>query len=86
MLNNMHRQTTAYHPEANSAVEILKDTLRAHAAAATWVEELPWVLLGLHSQPREDTGLSPAAAVFGTPIVMLNEFFNGEEFNVDNIY
>jgi hypothetical protein len=58
----MHLQTTAYHPEANGAVErlhcCLKDALRVHAAAATWAEELPWVLLGLRAQPREDTGLS----------------------------
>jgi hypothetical protein len=45
----MHHQTTAYHPEANSAVGrlhcSLKDALCAHAAAAaTWAEELPWVL------------------------------------------
>ncbi len=51
MLNITHRQTTAYHPEANGAVERLhcrlKDALRACNAAATWAEELPWVLLGL---------------------------------------
>ncbi len=37
----------------------LKDAIRACAAAATWSEELPFVLLGLGAQPREDTGLSP---------------------------
>jgi transposase InsO family protein len=45
MLNITHRQTTAYHPEVNGAVESLyrhlKDALRACAAAATWVKELP---------------------------------------------
>jgi hypothetical protein len=64
MLHISHRQTTAYHPESNSAVEgmhcRLKDGLRARAAAAIWSEELPFVLLGLHAQPREDTCLSPA--------------------------
>ena len=67
MLHISHRQTTAYHPESNGAVERLhrrlKDALRARAAAATWSEELPFVLLGLRAQPREDTGLSPAEAV-----------------------
>jgi transposase InsO family protein len=51
MLNIAHRQTTAYHPESNGAVERLhrrlKDAIRARAAAATWAEELPFVLLGL---------------------------------------
>jgi transposase InsO family protein len=40
MLNISHKQTTAYHPESNRAVERLhcrlKDMLRARAAAATW--------------------------------------------------
>jgi hypothetical protein len=78
MLNISHRQTTAYHPESNGAVKrlhcCLKDALHARAAAVTWSEELPFVLLGLRAQPREDTGLSPAEAVFGTPIVLPNDF------------
>jgi hypothetical protein len=89
MLNITHRQTTTYHPEANCAVERLhcchKDALRARTAAATWAKELLWVLLGLRAQPREDTGLSLAEAVFGTPIVLPNEFLHGEEISVDNI-
>jgi hypothetical protein len=72
----MHRQTTACHPESNGAVERLhchlKDALRARIAMATWAKEIPWVLLGLHAQPREDTGLSPAEAVFGASIVLPN--------------
>ncbi len=45
------KQTTAYHSESNGAVKRLhcrlNDALRARAAAATWPEELPFVLLGL---------------------------------------
>jgi hypothetical protein len=89
MLHISHRQTTAYHPESNGAVERLhhrlKDALRARAAAATWSEELPFVLLRLREQPREDTGLSPAEAVFGAPIVLPNEFLQNEEMPVDAI-
>jgi hypothetical protein len=77
------------HPESNSAVERLhrrlKDALCACAAAATWAEELPFVLLSLCAQPREDTGLSPAEAVFGTQIVLPNELLQGDEFSVDPI-
>jgi hypothetical protein len=40
MLNISHKQTTAYHPESNSAVKRLhcrlKDAVHARAAAATW--------------------------------------------------
>jgi hypothetical protein len=63
----------------NGAVERLhrrlKDELRAHAAVATWFEELPFVLLGLQAQPSKDTGLSPAEAVFGAQIALPNDFF-----------
>ncbi len=82
-------QTATYHPESNSAVQRLhrrlKDSLRVRTAAATWSEELPFVLLGICAQPREDTGLSPAEAVFGAPIVLPNEFLQNEELSVDSI-
>jgi hypothetical protein len=89
MLNISHKQTKAYHPESNSAVErlhsCLKDALCARAATATWSEKLPFVLLGLRAQPREDTSLSPAEAVFGAQIVLLNECSQNDEFSVDDI-
>jgi hypothetical protein len=89
MLHITHRQTTAYHPESKGAVERLhrhlKDALRACTTAATWAEEIPWVLLGLHAQLREDTGLSLAEADFGVPIVLLNEFLKEDEIPVDTI-
>jgi hypothetical protein len=76
VLHITHRQTTGYHPELIDAVErlqcCLKDVLRARSAAATWAEDVPWVLLGLHAQPKEDTGLSLALAVFGALIVLPN--------------
>jgi transposase InsO family protein len=90
MLNITNCQTTTYHPQANGAVERLhrrlKNELYACAAAATWAEELPWLRLGFRAQPREDTDLFPAEVVFGTPIVLPNEFLHGEKISVDNIY
>jgi hypothetical protein len=87
--SHLPQATTAYHPESNGAVERLhrrlKDALRARATAATWSEELPFMLLGLRAQPREETGLSPAEAVFGTLIVLPNEFLQNEEISVDAI-
>jgi hypothetical protein len=89
LINISHKQTTAYHPESNGAVERLhrrlKDALRTRAAAATWSEKLPFVLLGLRAQPREDTGLSLAEAVFGAQIVLPNEFLPNDELSVDTI-
>jgi hypothetical protein len=84
----LHSQTTAYHLEANSEVErldcCLKDELRGRAVA-TWTDEIPWVLLSLRSQPREDKGVSPAEEVYGVSLVLPNEFLQVQEFSVDEI-
>jgi hypothetical protein len=89
MLNIAHRQTTAYHPESNGAVERLpcrlKDALHACSAAATWADELPFVLLSLRAQPREDTGLSRAESVFGALIVLPNEFLQSDDLAVESV-
>ncbi len=86
--HHLHR-TTAYHPESNGMVERvhrrLKDALRARAAGPNWVADLPWILLGLRAQPREDTGRSAAEAVFGAPLVLPGQFLHqleppGQEF------
>jgi hypothetical protein len=89
MLHITHRQTTAYHPESNGTFERLhhhlKDALHARTVVPTRAKEIPWVLLGLRAQPREDTGLSPAEVVFVAPIFLPNEFLQGDEIPVDTI-
>jgi hypothetical protein len=37
---------------------------------------------GIRAQLREDTGLSPAEAVFGGQIVLPNKFLQNDEFSV----
>jgi hypothetical protein len=54
----------------------LKDALRTHGANTSWTAELPWVLLGLRSQPREDSNISSAEAVYGTPLVLPNQYLS----------
>ena len=69
--------TTAYHPQANGLVErfhrSLKASLRARLTSANWVNELPWVLLGLRSAPKDDLGVSAAEMVYGTPLTIPGE-------------
>jgi hypothetical protein len=83
LLNITHVQTTAYHPQANGAVERfhrrLKDALRARTAGADWHAHLPWVLLGIRSAWRENTSFSPAEAVFGAQPVLPGQFLNSPE-------
>ena len=65
--------TTAYHPQANGLVERfhrqLKASLRTRLTGPNWADELPWVLLGIRTSPKEDLGASSAELVFGQTIV-----------------
>jgi hypothetical protein len=79
---NAH-STTPYHPQSNKAVERfhrrLKDSLRARLAGGDWPDHLPWVLLGLRVAPREDSGVSVAELVFGSPLSLPGQFFSAAE-------
>jgi hypothetical protein len=75
MPNILYRQTTAFHSEANGALPP-QDAIHGSPAAANWDKEIPWVLLGLCSQIK---------AVFGTHLVLPNDYLQAEEFSVDQI-
>jgi hypothetical protein len=71
-LNILHNQTTGYHPQSNGMMERfhrqLKDALRARECVAEWAAHLPWVLLGLRAAPKEDSAVSSAELVYGSPL------------------
>ncbi len=54
--------TTAYHPQANDLVERfhrhLKSALEARLNGPNWIDELSWVMRGIHTAPNEDLGTS----------------------------
>jgi hypothetical protein len=54
----------------------LKDSLRARAAGPDWAAHLPWILLALRAAPHDDSGYSPAEAMFGTPVVLPGQFLD----------
>ncbi len=76
-------QTTAYHPQFHSMVERthgqLKAALRARLAGSRWPEHLPWVLLGLRTVPKEDSGVSAAELVYGAALALPVKFFSTAE-------
>ena len=41
---------------------------------ATWIDELPWVMLGLRTVPKEDMGASVAEMLYGTPLTVPGAF------------
>ena len=71
--------TTAYHPQANGLIERnhrdLKASLKCRLSGPNWVDELPWVLLGLRTAPKEDLHSSSAELVYGSPLTVPGDFF-----------
>ena len=57
----------------------LKSSLRARLASSNWVAHLPLVMLGLCSSPKEDSGFSPAEAVYGSNLSLPGEFLEHSE-------
>ncbi|GFO32205.1 Pol polyprotein [Plakobranchus ocellatus] len=72
--------TTAYQPQSNGLVErlhrSLKAALKARLQGPNWADELPWILLGLRTAPKEDIGSSAAELVYGTPLTVPGEFID----------
>jgi transposase InsO family protein len=78
LLNISHIHTTAFHPQSNGMVErvhrTLKASLTARCASPDWVAHLPWFLLSFRATPHDKSNLSPAEAVFGSPLILPAQF------------
>lgn len=83
----IHR-TTAYHPQANGMVErfhrTLKAALKARLQTPKWIDELPWVLLGIRTAPKEDLKMSSAELLYGTTLSVPGTFISGNQTPMTN--
>ncbi len=74
-------QTTAYHPQSNGLVERfhrhLKSALLTRLKDYNWMDELPWILLGIRTAPKEDLKSSSAEIIFGEPLTVPADFISG---------
>ncbi|XP_075741287.1 uncharacterized protein LOC142790172 [Rhipicephalus microplus] len=83
-----HRiRTTAYHPISNGIVKRfhrqLKTSLTA-TASHSWVEALPFVLLGVRTALKADIGCCSAELVYRTTLRLQGEFFTTSKD--ENVY
>jgi len=67
-----HHLTTAFHSQSNGMEERvhhqIKDALGACTASDDWPNHLPWVLLGIRTAPKDNSGLSSAELLYGAPL------------------
>lgn len=79
LLGVSRHQTTSFNPEANGLVErshrSLKQALMTRLTGDDWVSQLPWVLLGLRTTPKEGLTHSAAEMTYGEAIAVPGEFF-----------
>jgi len=87
LLGTAHHCTTAYHPQANGLVERfhrhMKAALRARLTSPNWIDDLPWVLLGIRTAPKEDLAASSAELVYGAPITVPGDFIASSQTGQD---
>ena len=76
LLGTQLHRTTAYQPQANGLVERFhrQAALRARLTGPDWADELPWVLLGIRTAPKEDLNSSSAELVSGAPLTVPGDF------------
>ena len=73
-----HGVTSSFHPEANGLIERmhrrLKPSLRAKCQSSSWSTELPLILLGIRSAPRETDAISSFERVLGVPPILPGDY------------
>ena len=83
LLGTKLHHTTAYHPQANGLVECfhrhLNTSLKTRTNSLNWIDELPQVLLGIWTAPKEDLGTSSVELVYGAPLTVPGEFITKSE-------
>lgn len=78
-------KTTAYNPKCNGIVERMQKTLKSglKCRGNNWLNDLPFVLLGLRTAVKEGVNVAPAEMVYGRAIRVPGEFYQPNESVTD---
>ncbi|XP_029639452.1 uncharacterized protein LOC115214397 [Octopus sinensis] len=79
--------TAAYHPQANGLVERfycrLKESLTTRLNGPNSIDQLPWVMMGIRTAPKENLNTSSAEMVYGTSLTVPGEFLPNTKSDPD---
>ena len=79
--------STAYHLQSNGLVEHfhcnLKAALRARLSGSSWTRDLPRVLLGIWTAPKENLGCSFVDLVYDHPLRIPRDFISDPDNPAD---
>ena len=86
LLGVSRSRTTSYHPQSNGIIErqhrILKERIMSRSSSSgsgTWLQHLPFVLLGMRSSIRVDSQCSPSDLVFGAPLRLPGDMLSSSD-------
>ena len=86
-LGTQLHHTTAYHPQSNGLVEPfhchIKSALRACLSSPSCTRDLPWVLFGIRTAPKEDLGCFTAELVYSYPLTVPGDFISSQLHTLD---
>uniref|UniRef100_A0A0L8H7Q7 Integrase catalytic domain-containing protein n=1 Tax=Octopus bimaculoides TaxID=37653 RepID=A0A0L8H7Q7_OCTBM len=70
--------TITYHLQANRLEERfhsrLKESLTTRLNGPNWIDQLPWVMLGICTAPKENLNASSMEMMYGAPLIVPGEF------------
>ncbi|XP_014787273.1 uncharacterized protein LOC106881408 [Octopus bimaculoides] len=73
--------------QANGLVERfhcrLKESLTTRVNGPNWIDQFPWVMLGIRTAPKENLNTSSAEMVYGDPLTVPGEFLPNTKSDPD---
>ncbi len=81
--------SNAYHPQSNGIIERFHRHLKTSLKAVliengeSWMNSLPWIMLGIRTAPKEDFQACSAELVYGCPLTVPGDFIPSQTRSVN---